>query len=178
MGSEPIQGSSSNSSAACGSGLVGHTFLALCGGEGRYTVTSEDVLERLAGLVPDLASGTEGGVGDVADPTCRAAGGTDLPVQYLDDVEDGDLLCRHREAISSMRPTPALYNVRPAQLAEDLLEEPLGNVLAARNLGHPERTFPLVERQFHQRTYRIFALLRKPQDIITRPTETYRQKRL
>src|SRR5215212_1264562 len=178
MGSEPIQGSSRNSSAACGGGLVGHTLLALRGGEGRYAVAPEDVLECLAGLVPDLARGTEGGVGNVADPACRAAGGTDLPVQDLDDVEDGDLLRRHREAVSSVRPAAALYHVSPAQFTEDLLEEPLGDVLAAGEFGHPERAVLLVERQLHQRTYRVFALLSKPQDIITRPTEKYRQQRL
>src|SRR5215211_3892652 len=178
MGSESIQGSSENLSAACGGGLVGHAFLALRGGEGRYAVTSEDILQRLAGFVPDLARGTERGVGDVADPAGRAAGGTDLTVQDLDDVEDGDLLRRHRESVPTMCPAAAHYHVRPAKLAEDLLEEPLGDVLATRQLSHPERTISLVERQLHQRTYRVLALLSKPQEIITRPTEAYRQRRL
>ena len=132
MGKEPIQGSSENLSAACRGGFVGHAFLTLGGGEGRYAVAPEDVLQSLAGLVPDLARGAEGGVGYVADPTCRAAGWTDLTVEDLDDVEDGDLLRRHREAVTSVRPAAALYHVRPAKLAEDLLEEPLGDMLAAR----------------------------------------------
>ena len=131
MGSEPIQGSSEDLSAACGGGLVGRTFLTLGGGEGRYAVASEDILQRLAGLLPYLARGTERGVGYVAHPTCRAAGWTDLTVEDLDDVEHGDLLRRHREAVPSMRPAAALYDIRPAKLAEDLLEEPLGDVLAA-----------------------------------------------
>ena len=74
MGSESIQGSSDNLSAACGGGFVGHAFLTLGGGEGRYAVASEDVLQRFAGLVPYLARGAEGGVGYVADSACRAAG--------------------------------------------------------------------------------------------------------
>ena len=82
MGSEPIQGSS----AAGGGGLVGRAFLTLGGGEGRYAVASEDVLQRFAGLVPYLARGAEGGVGYVANPACRAAGGTYLTVEDLDDV--------------------------------------------------------------------------------------------
>src|SRR5215208_673151 len=127
MGSEPIQGSS----AACGGGFAGRAFLPLGGGEGRYAVASEDVLQRLAGLVPHLARSAEGGVGYVAHPACRAAGGTDLTVEDLDDVEDGDLLRRHREAVPSVRPAAALYDISPAKLAEDLLEEPLRDVLAA-----------------------------------------------
>src|SRR5829696_6137464 len=174
MGSEPIQGSS----AACGGGFVGRAFLTLGGGEGRNAVASEDVLKRFAGLVPDFARGAQRGVGYIADPARRAAGGTDLTVQDLDDVQDGDLLRRHREAVSSVRPAAALDDVRPAKLAEDLLEEPLGDVLAARQLGHPERAIALIERQFHERTNCILALLRKPQEIITRLTEAYRQKRL
>src|SRR5215218_8960990 len=83
MGSESIQGSSEDLSAACGGGLVGHAFLTLCGGEGRYAVAPEDILQCLAGLVPNLARGAEGGVGYVADPACRAAGGTDLAVEAL-----------------------------------------------------------------------------------------------
>ena len=70
MGSESIQGSSEDLSAACGGGFVGHAFLTLRGGEGRYAVAPEDVLQGFAGLVPDLARGAEGGVGYVADPTC------------------------------------------------------------------------------------------------------------
>jgi hypothetical protein len=50
--------------------------------------------------------------------------------------------------------------------------------LAAGQLGYPERAITLVERELHQRAYRVFALLSKPQEIITRPTEAYRQKRL
>src|SRR5688572_11441051 len=140
MGSEPIQGSS----AACGGGLVGRAFLTLGGGEGRYAVASEDVLQRFAGLVPHLARGAQGGVGYVANPACRAAGGTDLTVQDLDDIEDGDLLRRHREAVPPMRPAAALYDIGPAQFAEDLLEEPLRDVLAASQLGYPQRTITLV----------------------------------
>src|SRR5215212_10025348 len=131
MGSEPIQGSSQDSSAACGGGLVGRAFLTLGGGEGRYAVASEDVLQRLACLVPHLARGAEGSVGYVANPACREAGGTYLTVEDFDYVEDGDLLRRHGEAVPSMRPAAALYDVRPAKLAEDLLEEPLRDVLAA-----------------------------------------------
>src|SRR3712207_1306117 len=126
MGSEPIQGSST----ACGD-LLGRAFLTLGGGEGRYAVASEDVLQRLAGLVPYLARGAQGGVGYVAYPARRAAGRTDLTVEDLDDVEDGDLLRRHREAVPSMRPAAALYDISPPKLAEDLLEEPLRDVLAA-----------------------------------------------
>jgi len=174
MSSEPIQGSSEDLSATCGGGLVGRAFLTLGGGEGRYAVAPENVLQRLAGFVPDLARGAEGGVGYVAHPASRAAGGTDLTIQDLDDVEYGDLLRRHREAVSPVRPAAALYDVRPAQLAEDLLEEPLWDVLAACQLRHPERTISLVERELHQRTYRVFALLSKPQEIITRPKEAYR----
>src|SRR5688572_19002454 len=151
MGSELIQGSS----AACGGGLVGRAFLTLGGGEGRYAVASEDVLQRLAGLVPHLARGAQGGVGYVANPARRAAGRTDLTVQDLDDVEDGDLLRRHREAVAPVRPAAALYDIRPAKLAEDLLEESLWDVLAAGQLGHPERAITLVERQLHQRPNRI-----------------------
>jgi hypothetical protein len=77
-----------------------------------------------------------------------------------------------------VRPAATLYDVRPAKLAEDLLEEPLGDVLAARQLGHPERAISLIERQLHESPNRILALLRKPQEKITRPTEAYRQKRL
>jgi hypothetical protein len=131
MGAEIIQGSSA------GGGLVGCAFLALGGGKRRYAVASEDVLQRLTRLVPYPARGAEGGVGYVADPACRAAGGTDLTVQDLDDVEDGDLLRGHREAVSSMSSAATLYHVRPPELAEDLLQEPLGDVLAARYLGHP-----------------------------------------
>src|SRR5215213_5758729 len=127
MGSEPIQGSS----AACGGGLVGCAFLTLGGGEGRYAVASEDVLQRFAGLVPHLARGAEGSVGYVAHPACRAAGRTDLTVEDLDDVEDGNLLRRHREAVPPVRPAAALYDISPTKLAEDLLEEPLRDVLAA-----------------------------------------------
>ena len=174
MGSEIIQGSS----AGGGGGLVGRAFLTFCGGKRRYAVAPKDVLQRLACLVPHFARSAEGGIGYVADPACRAAGGTDRPVQYFDDVEDGDLLRRHREAVSSVSPAAALYHVRPPELAEDLLEEPLGDVLAARYLGHPQGAIALVERQLHQRTYRVFALLSKPQEKITRPTEAYRHKRL
>ena len=163
MGSESIQ----CSSAGGGGGLVGYAFLAFGCGESRYAVTPEDVLERFAGLVPDLARGAKGGVGDIADPACGAAGGPDLTVQDLDDVEDGDLLRWHRESVASVRPAAALYDVRPAKLAEDLLKEPLGDALAARDLSHPKRAVALVERELHQRTYRIFALLCKPQEIIT-----------
>ena len=127
MGSEPIQGSS----AACGGGFAGRAFLTLGGGEDRYAVTSEDVLQCLAGLVPHLARGREGSVGYVANPACRAAGGTNLTVQDLDDVENGDLLRRHREAVTPVRPAAALYDFSPTKLAEDLLEEPLRDVLAA-----------------------------------------------
>jgi hypothetical protein len=174
MGSEPIQGSS----AACGSGFAGRAFLALGGGEGRYTVTFEDILQCFAGLVPYFARGAEGGVGNVAHPTCRAASGTDLTVEDLDDVENGDLLRGHREAVAPVRPAAALYDISPAKLAEDLLEKPLRDVLAAGQLGYPERAIALVERQLHKRPNRILALLRKPQEIITRSTEAYRQKRL
>ena len=41
MGSEPIQGSSEDLSAARGGGFVGRAFLALGGGEGRYAVAPE-----------------------------------------------------------------------------------------------------------------------------------------
>ena len=174
MDSEPIQ----DSLAACWRRLGGSAFFALGGGEGRYAVAPEDVLQRLTGLVPHLARGAQGGVGYVAHPACRAAGGTYLTVQDLDDVEDGDLLRRHREAVSSMCPAAALYDIGPAQLAEDLLEEPLRDVLATCQLGYPERTIALVERQLHQRAYRVFALLSKPQEITTRPKEAFRQKRL
>lgn len=143
VGSESIQGSS----AACGGGLVGGPpFLALGGGEGRYAVAPEDVLKGFAGLIPDLARRAKGGVCDVADPASRAAGRPDLTVKDLNDVEDGDLLGRHREAVPSVRAAAALYNVRPPQLAEDLLEEPLGDALTAGYLGHPKRAIALVER--------------------------------
>ena len=157
VGSQPIQGSS----AAC---VGGCAFLALGCGEGRYAVTPEDVLEGFAGLIPDLARRTEGGVCYVAYPASRAAGGTDLTVEDLDDVEDGNLLGRHREAVSPVRAAAALYHVRPPQLAEDLLEEPLGDALTTGYLGHPERAIALVKRELHQRPYRILALLRKSQD--------------
>ena len=163
MSPESIQGSS----AGRGGGLVGCAFLELGCGELGDAVAPEDVFESFAGLVPDLARCAKRSVRDIADPACRAAGRTDLTVQDLDDVEDGDLLRRHREAVSSVRPAAALYDVRPAKLAEDLLQEPLGDALAASNLRHPERTIALVERKFHQRPYRVFALLSEPQEIIT-----------
>lgn len=119
MGVESIQGPPAASSTACGG--VGGAFLAFGGSEGRYAVAAEHVFEGFAGLVPDLARGAQGGVGDVADPAGRAAGGPDLTVQDLHDVEDGDLLRRHREAVASVRAAAALYDVRPPQLAEDLL---------------------------------------------------------
>ena len=167
MGSESIQGRSEGWSAACGGGFVGCACLTFGGGQGRYAVAPEHLFQGFAGLVPDLARSTKRGVGNVADPAGGAAGGTDLTVQNLDDVEDGDLLRRHREAVSSVRPAATLYDVRPAKLAEDLLQEPLGDALAARDLSHPQRTIALVERELHQRPYRIFALLSKPQEIIT-----------
>jgi hypothetical protein len=163
MGPQSIQ----KSLAGGWGGYVGRAFLKLGRGELGDAVTAEDVLEGLAGLIPDLARGAKGGVGDVAYPAGGAAGGTDLTVQDLDDVEDGDLLRRHSETVPSVRPAAALYNVRPAKFAEDLLQEPLGDALAARDLGHPQRAIALVERELHQRPYRIFALLSKSQGKIT-----------
>jgi hypothetical protein len=68
MGAESIQRGSEGWSAARGGGLVGGAFLAFGGGQGSYAVAPEHLFQGFAGLVPDLARGAQGGVGDVADP--------------------------------------------------------------------------------------------------------------
>src|SRR5918997_766666 len=147
---ESIQGSS----AAGGGRLAGGAGLALEFGELGDAVAPEDAFEGLAGLVPDPAGGAERGVGDVADPARRATGRTDLAVQDLHDVQHRDLLRRHGEAVAPVRPAAALHYVRAPELAKDLLQEPLGDALAAGDLRHAERTLAFVERELHQRPNR------------------------
>src|SRR3712207_1807934 len=162
---------SRGSLSADGGGFAGVSALALCGGELGYAVASEDPFERLAGLIPDLARGAQGGVGDVADPAGRTAGGTYLAVQDLHDVQDGDLLRGHRKAIPSVGPAAALEDVGPPEFAEDLLQKPLRDALAAGDLCHPQRTVLFVERKDRKSTrlnsshanisYAVFCLKKK-----------------
>src|SRR5919112_5282119 len=120
-GLEAYQGPAWGPLAARGGWLVGGAFLAFGGGQGSYAVAPEHIFQGFAGLVPDPARGAQGGVGDVADPAGRATSRTDLTVQDLHDVEDGDLLRRHGEAVSAVRAATALDDVGPPELAEDLL---------------------------------------------------------
>ncbi len=116
---------------------AGGTVLAFLGGYLGYRVAAEDPFEGDASFVPDLARRTKGRVCYIAGTTGRAACRADLAVQHLDDVEDGYLLGGYGEAEPAVRPAVALEYPRPPEVAEDLLQESLGDVLTARDLIHP-----------------------------------------
>src|SRR3712207_9561213 len=65
-------------------------------------------------------------------------------------------------------PAAALKDVGPPEFAENLLQKPLRDALAAGDLCHPQRTVLFVERKLDERPNRVLALLRKPQDETTR----------
>ena len=109
----------------------------LLGGNLGDGVAAEDALEGLSRLVPDFARHAERRVGDVARAAARAARRANLAVEDLDDVEDRDLLGGRGEAEPAARAAAALQDLCAAEVAEDLLQKPLGDALPARKLRNP-----------------------------------------
>jgi hypothetical protein len=130
-----------------GGSFVGGAALALSLGELGDAVASEDFFQGDAGLVPDLAGNTQRGVFDIADAARATSGGTDFAVQDLHDVQDTEFFRRHGEAVSAVGSATAFEHSGPAEFAEDLLQEPFRDVLAAGHLCDAERLTTLVQRQ-------------------------------
>lgn len=110
-------------------------------------VAAEDAFEGFTGLVPDFARNAEWGVFYVTNATGAAPSRTNRTVQDLDDIEDGDIFGRRGEAVTAVCPTATFEYVRPAKLAEYLLQETLRDALAAGDFRDAKRLAALVQGQ-------------------------------
>lgn len=144
--------------------LGGHAAFTLGFSELGDGIAAEDSFEGFAGLVPDFARYAKRGVFYVADPTGATSGRPNRTVQDLDDIENGNVLWRRREAVTTVRPAAAFENVRPTKLTEDLLQETLRDVLAPGDFGDAKRLAAIVQSQLHQSPGRIFAFLCEPHE--------------
>src|SRR5439155_24146549 len=81
------------------------------------------------------------------------------------DVADGDLLGRTREVVAAGRSPLGREELRALQREQDLLEVPLGNRLARRDLLNGREPVLPVDGQVEHRLDRVLALRRDPHGL-------------